>query len=106
MKQKLINGEEQDVVGGGRGYYTYLQRAGVASRIKRAMRRRRRREGKQQVPAEVCRAYWCPTAKSYECCGLHCGFDVCCDAPELHWTLTPLERQILRLVGQPIPGSE
>lgn len=48
MKQKLVNGDEVDVVGRGRRYYKYLRRAGVASRIKRGMRVRLRREGKQQ----------------------------------------------------------
>lgn len=46
MKQKLINGDEVDVVSRWRRHYTYLKRAGVASRIKRGMRVRIRREGK------------------------------------------------------------
>lgn len=49
MKQKLINGDEYDVVGRGRRYYKYLKRAGVAARIKRDMRVRVRREGKAQA---------------------------------------------------------
>lgn len=49
MKQKLVNGDEHDVVGRGRRLYTYLKRAGVASQIKRGMRVRARREGKAQA---------------------------------------------------------
>lgn len=49
MKQKLINGDEHDVVGRGRRHYKYLKRVGVASRIKRGMRVRVRREGKAQA---------------------------------------------------------
>lgn len=52
MKQKLINGDEHDVVGRGRRNYKYLRRAGVTSGIKRGMRRRLRRDGKRQAAIE------------------------------------------------------
>ena len=44
-RQKLRGGDEWDVLCA-RDLYCYLRRPGVASRIKRAMRRRRRREGR------------------------------------------------------------
>lgn len=104
MKQKLNSGDEQDAIEH-RRRYKFLRRAGVTSEIKRDLRRRLRREGKPRVPAEVCRPYWCPTAESYECCGLHGGFDACCDAPELHWPLTESQLNLFRLLGEPMPGG-
>ncbi|MFG3710808.1 hypothetical protein [Micromonospora sp. NPDC047730] len=107
MKRATKSADEDDVAGRGRRYYTYLQRAGVASAIKRRMRRRERRAGKPARPAPpaTCRPYYCPTVDDYECCGYHCGFDVCCSAPELHWPLTQAERYLLRILGEPIPGE-
>jgi hypothetical protein len=56
-----------------------------------------------------CRRYWCPVSQSIECCGEHGGWDVCCDAPELHEVavvagsdLDPLER----LLAAPAYGEE
>jgi len=43
MKQKLINGDEVDLIFA-KKYYCFLKRAGVSSAIKLRMRRRRRRE--------------------------------------------------------------
>jgi hypothetical protein len=51
MKQKLISGAEYDVIMA-RKHYCYLQRAGVTSGIKRQMRRRGRREAKQDLRKE------------------------------------------------------
>ena len=45
MKQKLKTGGEWDCVVN-RKWYCYLQRPGVSSKIKRGLRRRLRREGK------------------------------------------------------------
>lgn len=53
MKRKTHKWEEYDVVSPyWRRVYCYLQRAGVTHRIKRQMRRRERREGKQQTRNE------------------------------------------------------
>jgi hypothetical protein len=49
MKRKAVTAEEYDVIGGGRRHYCYLQRAGVASAIKRRMRRRERHEAHRDV---------------------------------------------------------
>jgi len=49
MKQKLKTGDEFDVVCS-RGWYTYLKRAGVASKIKRRLRRRLRHEWREECP--------------------------------------------------------
>ncbi|WP_431881725.1 hypothetical protein [Micromonospora chalcea] len=53
MKQKLNTGGEHDVVGRGRRFYTYLQRPGVTSKIKRGLRARARRDGKRQTDERV-----------------------------------------------------
>lgn len=48
MTRRTVTGAEQDVASPfWRRHYCYLQRAGVTSKIKRQMRRRERREGKQ-----------------------------------------------------------
>lgn len=52
MKQKLISGDEVDVVGCNgkwRRFYCYLQRAGVTSRIKTDLRRRLRHEARREI---------------------------------------------------------
>ena len=51
MKQKLKTGDEYDCICA-RKMYKYLDRAGVASRIKRGLRRRLRREGKIEIREE------------------------------------------------------
>lgn len=48
MKRMAISGAEQDVVEA-RRRYCYLQRAGVASGIKRQMRRRERHDARRDV---------------------------------------------------------
>ena len=45
MKQKLKSGDEYDAICA-RGLYCYLQRAGVAKKIKKRLNKRFRREGK------------------------------------------------------------
>jgi hypothetical protein len=52
MKRQANWAEESDVVYW-RRVYAYLQRAGVTSGIKRQMRRRERREGKQEARRDV-----------------------------------------------------
>lgn len=34
-----------------------------------------------------CTAYFCPASGTFECCGEHSGYDVCCDQPERHLPL-------------------
>lgn len=51
-RQKLKDGAEWDVLFG-RQYYCYLQRAGATSSIKRQMRRRDRRDGKNETIREA-----------------------------------------------------
>lgn len=46
-RQKLINGDEFDVVSGWRKYYIW--RPGQTAEIKRGMRRRARHEARQQI---------------------------------------------------------
>ena len=46
-RQKFKSGDEFDAILN-RGWYCYLKRAGVSSRIKRAMRKRRRIELKKK----------------------------------------------------------
>lgn len=49
MKRRVRSGIEQDVVSRyWRRTYCYLQRAGVAAKIKRQIRRRERRDGKRE----------------------------------------------------------
>lgn len=50
VKRRAITAAEQDVVEA-RRWYCYTQRAGVASGVKRQMRRRERREGKREAIA-------------------------------------------------------
>jgi hypothetical protein len=52
MKQRLKNGDEWDAVYA-RRMYCYLQHAGVASRIKRWMRRRIRHEAQGEIEREL-----------------------------------------------------
>jgi hypothetical protein len=52
MKRRCINADEYDLLYG-RRHYCYLQRAGATSWIKRKMRRRERREGKQEIRREL-----------------------------------------------------
>lgn len=52
MRRKANWAEESDVVYH-RRIYCYLTRAGVVSRIKRQMRRRERREGKQEAKCSL-----------------------------------------------------
>ena len=47
-RQKLKTGDEVDVLFA-RKWYCYLKRAGVSSRIKKAMRKRRRAELKKEA---------------------------------------------------------
>lgn len=48
MKQKLKQGAEWDWVGSWRGFYCYLtNHSGVGKKIKRAMNKRIRKEGKK-----------------------------------------------------------
>ncbi|MBE1471396.1 hypothetical protein [Kibdelosporangium phytohabitans] len=46
MKRRSINADEQDVHSRWRRYLTSFRRAGAASKVKRRIRRRERREGK------------------------------------------------------------
>ena len=48
-KQKLINGDEHDVVGAWRKVYCYLQRAGVTKKIKTKLNKRFRRQAKEEL---------------------------------------------------------
>ena len=48
-KQKLIDGDEFDVVGGWRKWYCYLQRAGACKSIKKKLNKRARREAKHKL---------------------------------------------------------
>ena len=47
-----LNGDEEDVVSSWRHLYCYLARPGVASNIKRQIRRRDRHEAKDQIRKE------------------------------------------------------
>jgi len=49
VKRKAINGDEQDVTTGWRRLLTRYQRPGATSKVKRGIRRRERREGRQEA---------------------------------------------------------
>lgn len=51
-RQKLKNGDEEDVVYN-RGLYCYLKRSKIAKLIKRQMNKRYRREGRAQINASI-----------------------------------------------------
>ena len=48
-KQKLKGGDEYDVVGGWRRWYSYLQRAGPVKAIKKKMNKRDRHDAKLKL---------------------------------------------------------
>ena len=48
-KQKLIDGDEFDVVTKWRRWYCYLQRAGAVKSIKKKMNKRARQEAKRKM---------------------------------------------------------
>lgn len=49
MKRRAITADEQDVVTGWRRLLTRYRRAGKAAAVKRGMRRRERREGREEA---------------------------------------------------------
>mgnify|MGYP000109054094 CR=1 FL=1 len=52
MKQKLKTGDEVDCICA-RHMYKFLEHAGVASRIKRGLRRRMRRDAKKVIEEQI-----------------------------------------------------
>jgi hypothetical protein len=52
-KKQKLNGSEVDVVSAWKKFYCCFQRSGVAKKLKKAMSRRFRQEGKKDVRREI-----------------------------------------------------